>query len=338
MPAITVTQPYVVVVSNDAISGVGIIFNDFDAVPADGGQEWLCSLDILGVWTRSYDVEVGVGVLFDSDALFYPLVSYTMDSDFAPSADCFTGGPAINFTNNSSPIIQDRMYNLAAFLNLTSLSYTWDFGDGGGGNAIDTMNTYANTALDYTVYLTDTLYGWTSTCVDVDSTFIGNDLNALWSSVPAGAGVVNFTDNSTANTSINSWLWDFGDGNTSTSQNPSHTYATSGNYTVCLTTSTACGTDSTCSIVTVSTIGLLDLEGETFVAYPNPANNVLNIQSAQNIVLVEMMDMTGRLVVSNEYNTTAVEVKTSQLAEGRYTLRALQADGEVKITSIEVIH
>lgn len=496
MPAITVTQPYVVVVSNNSPNGVGMIFSDYAAFPADGGQEWLCSLDLFGTWTRSYGVNVA-GTIFDSDALFYPLVSYTMDSDFTPSADCFSGGPTINFTNNSSPILQDRMYNLAAFLNLTPLSYTWDFGDGGGGNAIDTANTYANTTLGYTVYLTDTLFGWTSTCVDVDSTFIGDDLNTQWSSVPAGAGVVNFTDNSTSSAAITNWLWDFGDGNTSTQQNPSHTYASSGNYTVCLTAVTDCGVDSTCATitvtvcnnptaafsetnndpsfdftdgstttgivtyswdfgdgntstqqnpthtyidngtytvtltitddcgtstvtstvtvnngcvdpvagftqsgseptfgftntstsstnttyswdmgdgttyttmdvnhtytannmytvtlivtddcgadtttqtVTVSTIGLLDLEGDSFVAYPNPANDVLNILSNHNIVRLELMDMTGRMVVSNECNAKTVEVKTSQLAEGHYTLRAIQEDGAVKITSIEVIH
>lgn len=33
---------------------------------------------------------------------------------------------------------------------------------------------------------------------------------------------------------IQSWAWDFGDGNTSTSQNPSHSYATDGTYTVSL--------------------------------------------------------------------------------------------------------
>jgi gliding motility-associated-like protein len=35
----------------------------------------------------------------------------------------------------------------------------------------------------------------------------------------------------------NAWTWDFGDGTNSTAQNPSHTYATSGTYTVTLTAS-----------------------------------------------------------------------------------------------------
>lgn len=39
------------------------------------------------------------------------------------------------------------------------------------------------------------------------------------------------------------WLWDFGDGNTSTLQNPSHTYAQNGTYTVSLTATNSMGSD-----------------------------------------------------------------------------------------------
>ena len=46
----------------------------------------------------------------------------------------------------------------------------------------------------------------------------------------------NFTDASTdPDGTVESWLWDFGDGNTSTEQNPTHTYAADGTYTVNLT-------------------------------------------------------------------------------------------------------
>ena len=38
-----------------------------------------------------------------------------------------------------------------------------------------------------------------------------------------------------------SWLWDFGDGNNSTLQHPSHTYTTSGTYTVQLTATNSVG-------------------------------------------------------------------------------------------------
>ena len=46
---------------------------------------------------------------------------------------------------------------------------------------------------------------------------------------------VQFTD--TSMNEIDSWTWDFGDGNSSTAQNASHTYATGGSYNATLTVS-----------------------------------------------------------------------------------------------------
>ena len=69
---------------------------------------------------------------------------------------------------------------------------------------------------------------------------------------PVCTGTVQFTD-LTAN-SPTSWSWDFGDGQTSTLQNPSHTYATSGTYTVVLVATNAQGnnTETKTSFITVS--------------------------------------------------------------------------------------
>lgn len=52
---------------------------------------------------------------------------------------------------------------------------------------------------------------------------------------------VHFTDTSIHTPT--SWSWDFGDGATSTSQNPSHTYSTPGSYDVVLTATNAGGSD-----------------------------------------------------------------------------------------------
>ena len=59
---------------------------------------------------------------------------------------------------------------------------------------------------------------------------------------------VQFNDSSENATSVN---WDFGDGNTSTERNPTHTYSSAGNYIVVLTVINANGMNSTFAAITV---------------------------------------------------------------------------------------
>jgi gliding motility-associated-like protein len=66
---------------------------------------------------------------------------------------------------------------------------------------------------------------------------------------------VDFTDQSTSiNAAVTSWLWDFGDGQTSVVQNPSHLYAKAGSYTVNLsvTNSAGCTVSATSKTIQIS--------------------------------------------------------------------------------------
>lgn len=56
---------------------------------------------------------------------------------------------------------------------------------------------------------------------------------------------VHFRDHSSSNSGINSWIWDFGDGSTSTLQNPVHKYKNAGIYTVVLTVTSPSGGTAT---------------------------------------------------------------------------------------------
>ena len=88
-------------------------------------------------------------------------------------------------------------------------------------------------------------------------------------------GQVQFTDAST-NMPI-SWAWDLGDGNTSTDQNPLHTYASAGTYTVCLTVTNTAGSNTTCQEVTVALPPTASFtfedEGEGTIAFTDASAN-----------------------------------------------------------------
>jgi PKD repeat protein len=81
----------------------------------------------------------------------------------------------------------------------------------------------------------------------VIAAFKGRNTEATFSAaarfdINADSLTVDFTDQSSGgNGTVVAWLWDFGDGSTSTSQNPSHTYAAAGVYNIVLTVTTAAG-------------------------------------------------------------------------------------------------
>ncbi|MBF0259974.1 MAG: PKD domain-containing protein, partial [Desulfamplus sp.] len=67
---------------------------------------------------------------------------------------------------------------------------------------------------------------------------------------------VDFSDTSTGN--ITSWSWAFGDGKTATEENPAHTYAADGTYTVSLTVSGTDGTDVETRVISVAKDAVCD--------------------------------------------------------------------------------
>jgi PKD repeat protein len=86
---------------------------------------------------------------------------------------------------------------------------------------------------------------------------------------------VNFADLSTvlAPSVINQWNWDFGDGNTSTQQTPTHCYTGAGAYTVILTVSTGNGCTNT--ITFANYINVYAVPVAAFTVSPQPTT-ILN--------------------------------------------------------------
>ncbi len=85
----------------------------------------------------------------------------------------------------------------------------------------------------------------------------GTAPSASYTANPTSGGApltVQFTDTSTG--SPTGWSWDFGDGQTSTTQSPTHTFASAGTYLVAMTATNVCG-ESVATPVTVTVTGLI---------------------------------------------------------------------------------
>ena len=79
---LTVSQPYVVVFSNNSPVDVDILISD--PFIGDGQEEWLASVNVEGDWVRSYNVNF-FGDPLNADILLHPLVSYDFHAGFQSS-------------------------------------------------------------------------------------------------------------------------------------------------------------------------------------------------------------------------------------------------------------
>jgi len=123
-------------------------------------------------------------------------------------------------------------------------SWNWTFGDGGTSTTQNATHSYAS-AGTYNVTLTVSNACGSDNETKTNYITVGGEAPvAAFNATPTSGCApltVNFTDQSTGSPA--NWSWTFGDGGTSTAQNPSHQYANTGSYNVTLTVNNACGSD-----------------------------------------------------------------------------------------------
>jgi PKD repeat protein len=121
----------------------------------------------------------------------------------------------------------------------------------------------------------------------------------------------------------NAWFWDFGDGNSSTLQNPTHTFSGNGPTTVKLVITTDCGMDSIS--VPYSNIGLNEDGTAAMVVYPNPTEGILHLHTAEveGKVFVQIFGMNGALMEESIFNATTgrITLNLRAYASGFYQVK-----------------
>jgi gliding motility-associated-like protein len=204
--------------------------------------------------------------------------------DFQTPAGICLGG-SMQFTNLSTPT--------------TGVTYLWNFNDPAATGSNPNTSTLQNPTHIYTtsgpfnvsLTVTNTQYGCTDTKIKTLSSTIYQLPTAIINA-PTSACLkdsVQFNDASTGGSgnTVTQWNWTFGDGGTSTLQNPKHAYLTTGNKTVTLVVTSDKGCTST---ATTHIINIKPIPDVVHTAIPNICANAAAISITQ---FTESSGMTG---------------------------------------------
>ena len=147
------------------------------------------------------------------------------------SSPCPAPVPVFTFTDTFLSVDFDATTSTGA-----TLTYAWDFGDGNNG-AGDLPTHVYSTGGTYIVELTATDSCGQSVAFS-DTLTICDELVPI---VTYTQSTFNITFDASGTAGATDATWDFGDGNTGTGLNPTHTYSGSGNFAVDVTITNACG-------------------------------------------------------------------------------------------------
>jgi PKD repeat protein/subtilisin family serine protease len=132
------------------------------------------------------------------------------------------------------------------------------------------------------------------------------------------------------------WLWQFGDGQTSTEQHPSHLYTETGEYTIILLSENAYGCqDSHTSYVTVvRTTGLADELNNAIQVFPVPSTGKLYMKAEDKFsgllpAQLQVISQLGQVVFEQTLYTNNQAFDLTQLSKGIYMVRISSGNKQV---------
>lgn len=231
-----------------------------------------------------------------------PIVIGGITTSFDSPTNICVNAPA-NFTNTSFPV---------------PVSSLWTFGDGGTANSMNATHSYT-TPGTYTVWL----YNTYSSCTDSISRTITvdprptADFSAPITYRCSPPLTVNFQDLSSGGAI--SWQWNFGDGNTSSSQNPVHTYTSFGNFTVTLVVTNSFGCTDT-----LTRTNYIRIEPAS-ISIPNlPARGCIPFTITMSPVIISPDPITTYEWDFGDGGTSTLANPTyTYISQGTYTVRLI---------------
>ena len=299
------SYPYGVSVDSSGNVYVADMFNN-RIQKFDSSGTFITAWGSSGSATGSFDGPFGVSV--DSSGNVYVADSgNNRIQKFAQSSSVL---PVANFSVNVSSGYAPLSVQFTD-ISENATEWSWDFGDG-SNSTIQSPTHVFYAAGNYTVTLTASNENGTDSIESVINVtaapvFPVADFSSNVSSGYAPL-TVQFNDSSENATG---WIWDFGEGNNSTVQNPVHTYSAAGNYTVNLTVSNEDGISSKLANITVLDYSpvytiektVTDVSGNGSSANVTKAGDVISYRI--NVTNAGNLDLTNVSVVDSLINLTA---------------------------------
>ncbi|MFZ4536438.1 MAG: PKD domain-containing protein [Propionivibrio sp.] len=192
---------------------------------------------------------------------------------------------AVTFTDSSTGTVTSR---------------SWNFGDGTSSTAQNPTKTYT-AAGTYTVQLTVTGSGGSNSVTKTGYITVTapaapvSSFSATPTTGPAPLAVT-FANSSTGTGPL-TYVWTFGDGGTSTAQNPAHTYATLGTYAVSLTVTDSNSTKNTKTLTGYITVSAASAGSGLVAAY--------NFEEASGTTVVDASGKGNHGIISGATRTTS---------------------------------
>lgn len=227
---------------------------------------------------------------------------------------------SVPFTNNSQ----------------NATSFEWQFGDGNSSTIVSPKHLYSYYGDTRTFTVGLFAYSNNKKCGD-----------SFYVSVTTYGTSAEFTLTNSGKTYnfkstgkwISSYHWDFGDGDTANTANPSHTYTdTLSSHTVCLTVSNPMScTNEKC--IKIATLGLKPIMFQTpkFNIYPNPSHGNFTIEFEKIKVenILQIINPMGQLVFGDILHPGTQKLNVN-LAEGIYWVKVVDSNGNANTRSILV--
>lgn len=239
-----------------------------------------------------------------------------IDSYLLPAADfSYSGDPEVTFTDLTAN---------------DPTEWFWDFADGTTSTEQNPVHEFLSDGV-YNVCLTATnIIGDDTYCalIEIDNTPETPLVDFSWTS---SGTLVTFTDLSTNVPTY--WDWDFGDGTSSTEQNPDHFYASPTAYTVCLTAGNDAGEATTCRVLDFNSVAVFD--AITLNLSPNPATSQLSIQiSGSDMYDAQVFNMYGQCISTFNVQQSAT-ISVGEWPAGNYILRVQREGQSIQIPFIK---